>query len=145
MGMDDLKALKAKLDRTEQLTGNSGAIPNAPKQMLLDTTEESKLEANKDKRLRWVRLGEADKGQQRVLEGYERVPEADGGRRVGNLTLFRTSMENYERRVADVNRRSKERLKAHESEVEQMAEAVARTLRDKHGIRVDAEHILIRG
>lgn len=141
MGIDELKA---RLDRQEQLTGSSGAIPLTPKGMLLNTDVEQAMDANKDKRLRWVNVGSAEKAQQRVMEGYERVPDSEGGRRVGNLALFRTAMANYERRVQVVNKRTKERLTAHESEVERMAEDVARVLRDKHGIKVDAERILYR-
>lgn len=141
MGIEDLKA---RLDRQEQLTGNSGAIPLTPKGMLLDTSVEQAMDANKEKRLRWVNVGSAEKAQQRVMEGYERVPDSEGGRRVGNLALFRTAMANYDRRVQVVNKRTKDRLTAHESEVERMAEDVARVLRDKHGIKIDAERILYR-
>jgi hypothetical protein len=77
------------------------------------------------------------------MEGYERVPLAEGGRQVGNLAPFALPKEKYQERVAEITRKNKERLESHKTEVERIAEGVARELRDKHGISVNAGRILI--
>lgn len=136
-----LDEMKADLDRLERTTGSSGAIPLTPKAQLLDATDVQSQHA--DKRLRWVNTQNAEKAQLRQAQGYERVPVAEGGRQVGNLALFALSKDEYNRRVADVERRNKERLSAHKTDVEKIAEGVARELRDRHGISVKAENILI--
>lgn len=132
--------MQASLDRLERTTGSSGAVPLTPKAQLLDARE---VESNhKDKRLRWVNVQNAEKAQLRQAQGYERVPVAEGGRQVGNLALFALPREEFVRREAAVERQNKDRLSAHKSEVERMAESVARELRDRHGISVSTEKIL---
>ena len=130
-----IKEMQADLDRQERTTGQSGAVPNASKQQLLDATDI--VDARPNERVRWVNVGNPEKAQLRQSQGYERIPLAEGGRQVGNLALFSTSRENYERRVDEVNRVSKERLSAHKKDVEKVAEAVVRELRDRHGINVE--------
>lgn len=131
-----------KLESVERTTGSSGAVPLTPKAKLLDAAEAESMHPGK--RLRWVNVQNVEKTQLRQSEGYERLPVAEGGRQVGNLALFALPRQEYDRRVADVARRNNERLSAHKNEVENMAESVARALRDNHGIRVDAERIIIR-
>lgn len=143
---DKRAALTAQMDalnRAEAKTGGSGAIPNAPKQKLLDASDvQTKYP---DKRLRWISVANADKVEVRQAQGYVRVPVAEGGRQVGNMALFALPRDEYERRVAEIRRVSKERLKAHETEVERMAEQVAKVLRDEHGLKVDARDIILKG
>jgi len=138
----ELNRMTQAADRIERTTGSSGAVPLAPKGMLLDASDVSKT--MEDKRLRWVNVNSVEKAQGRTAQGYERIPAAEGGRQVGNLALFSLSREAYEQRVAAVAKLGEERLNAHKAEVEQMADAVARELRDRHGIQVNAERIIIR-
>lgn len=128
-----IEEMQAKLDREERKNGSSGAIPLATKQTLLDGSDVAKKMP--DKRLRWVNVSIAEKVQLRQNQGYTRVPASEGGRQVGNLALFELPRDVYEERVKELQKRHQERLVAHKGEVEAEAEAVARVLRDKYGIR----------
>ena len=136
------KEITQKMEQIERTTGSSGAIPFEPKRTLLDATSLEK--DNSDKRFRWVNVNNNERAQARQAQGYTRVPVAEGGRQVGNLALFSLPREAYRQRVAAIEQLGKDRLNAHKAEVEQMADAVARELRDRHGIHVDAERIIIR-
>lgn len=125
--------VKKTLDSIERKEGRSGAVPNTPKAMLLDASSVQVKQANY--RLRWVSVADAAKVSGRVAEGYERVPDSDGGRQMGNLALFRIPREQYERKVQAIKEMNERRLDAHRAEVSQVAENVERVLRDKHGIR----------
>lgn len=138
----ELKEMSDKLARLEKTSGGSGAVPFTPKQALLDPGDV--VTQNPDKRFRWVNVNNAEKAQQRTAQGYERVGHAEGGRQVGNLALFAIPRQVYEQRVAAIKEMNERRLSAHKTEVEQMAVSVARELRDRHGIKVDAERILIQ-
>ncbi len=137
-----VKELMQDLDRQERTSGPSGAISNQPKQQMLDASDVQKK--HPDKRIRWVNTGNPEKAQSRQAQGYERIPAAEGGRQVGNLALFGLKKSEYERRVKAQEKMNKDRLSAHKVEAERQAESIARELRDKHGISVDAERILIR-
>lgn len=129
------------LDQLERTTGPSGAVPNTPKASLLSIGDLA--ERNPDKHFRWVNVGNKEKAELRRHGGYDRVPTAEGGKQVGNLALFAMDRREYERRVAHLRKTNQQRLNAHKAEVEQLAENIARELRDRHGISVDAERILI--
>jgi hypothetical protein len=138
----DMKAFEQNLAQQERTTGSSGLIPLAPKQQLLDARQIEK--DNPDKRFRWVNVHNSERAQLRQAQGYERVPVAEGGRQVGNLALFAVPRQKYDERVAQLEKTNKERLTAHQTEVERIADGVAKELRDRHGIKVDAERIMIR-
>lgn len=125
--------IKKQLDVAERKTGFSGAVPNTPKAALLraDGAQE-KLSGH---RLRWVNIADAAKVSGRIAEGYERVSEADGGRQMGNLALFKVPNEVYDRKVRAIEEENARRLNSHRTEVANVAESIERTLRDKHGIR----------
>lgn len=118
---------------------HSGAASNATATTMLDKAEAESL--NPGKRLRWVNVRNAEKAQLRQASGYERVPESEGGRQVGNLALFRLPGAEYDRRVAKIAKLGKDRLEVHNKQAEQFAEKVARELRDKHNIDVNPEQI----
>lgn len=133
--------MQKKLEQQERTSGPPGAMPMATKQSLLDASDVAKK--HPDKHLRWVNVGVPEKAQSRQREGYERVPAAEGGKQVGNLALFACTKERHEQHVeADRQLRSR-RLDAHNVEVEKTAESVAKVLRDKHGIRINAERLMI--
>lgn len=137
----ELDQMISKADRLERTTGRSGAIPMTPKADLLNTDEIQ--EAHPDKHFRFVNVSDDQKVQSRAAQGYKRVPSAEGGKVLGkNLALFAQDKAIHEERVAAVKQLNKERLESHRSEVEQVVEAVARELRDRHGIQVDAKRLM---
>jgi hypothetical protein len=138
-----LKAQMAELDRVERTTGRTGAVPNTSKQRMLDYGKEQAQHPNK--RLRWLTLANKDKMESRKANGYEVLPVAEGGRQVGNLVLGAISREEYERRVADMEKRDRELLSVHNRDIDAEAEAVAKFLRDKIGVDIRAEDIIIKG
>lgn len=138
-----LKELQESLDRQERKTGPSGAVPLTPKQALLDASDLA--DAHPDRHYRWLNTGNAEVIRLRRQEGYERVPESEGGRQVGGLGLFVQSAERHRERTEAEARLHKERLSQHNREVESAAETVARHLRDKHGLNIKAEDILVKG
>jgi len=141
MSVSDLKKQKESLARQEKTTGNSGAVPNTPKQMLLDGTDIQ--EKNPEHHVRWVNIKDPQKAAGRQAEGYERVPMSEGGRQLGDeLAAFRIPTQGYEARLARQEKLNEHRLSSHKVEAERMAEGIARELRDRHGIHVSAERIL---
>lgn len=140
---DPLKEEMSRLERIEKTSGRSGAVPNTPKGHLLDLTEVQRKHPGK--RVRFVNVANKEKAQKRTeVDGYERVPESEGGKQVGNLVTMAIPRPVYEERVAKIAKMNKERMVAHNKEVERMAEGVARELRDRHGIQVDAERLVIK-
>lgn len=137
----NIKEQMAALERLEKKTGPSGAMPRATKAMLLDATEA--VAKNPDSRVRWVNVMNTEKAQLRVLSGYKRLTEEQGGRQVGNLVLFAIPREVYESRVAELKKLHQDRLKSHRTEMEQAAENLAKYMRDNHGISVDVSRLLI--
>jgi hypothetical protein len=83
--------------------------------------------------------------ESRKANGYEVLPVSEGGRQAGNLVLGAISREEYERRVADMERRDRELLSVHNREIDAEAEAAAKFLRDRFGMDVRAEDIIIKG
>lgn len=140
---DKLEAQIKELELMERKGGRSGAVPRDPKQLLLDATAVQDRPENKDRHIRWINVGNSEKAEVRKHDGYQILSEKDGGRRVGNLALAYLPRKEYERRVAVVKRANKDRLEAHNREMEEQAEAVARLLRDK-GLEVDAGDILVK-
>jgi hypothetical protein len=141
-----LKALKEKLDRTERTTGRSGAIESTPKQKMFDIS--GIKEKNPNKHYRYVNTSDAAKAQLRVEQGYVAVPEEEcreAGVRpsVGEGRLMELPRERAEERREEIREMGERRLKASRTEVRQAAEAVARELRDKHGIDLPLERLLV--
>lgn len=134
--------LAKKLGRQEQ-TEIPGADLLTPKQRLLDASEVQKQ--NPDLRVRWVSLKNPEKMQSRQAEGYTVIGSDKGGRRLGdNLVLMGIPKEKHEARIkreAELNRR---RMTQHKDEMSAIVEAVARELRDRHGINVNPNRILVQ-
>lgn len=141
---DKLEQQIKDLALREGKEGRAGAVPRDPKQLLLDARDVSAMPVNKDRRIRWINVGSAERAEVRKHDGYQILAEKEGGRRVGNLALAYLPKKEYERRVAVVKRANKERLDAHKREMEQMAESVAKTLRDQHGLEIDAADIIVQ-
>lgn len=130
-----------KLDTAEAKV-EVGLPSLTPKQKLLDAQDVQKKFPGK--RVRWVSATFAEKMTARKLSGYEAVPEKDGGRRVGNLVLMFCPVETYNERVRSIRKLNEERLQQHNREMEMMAESQARFLRDKMGITVTPERLLVK-
>ena len=135
------KELKAELDRRERKEGSSGAVSNTPKGQLFDANDVVAKKPNKH--LRWVNLKNPDKVPVRVAEGYRRIPEGDDGRRIGDeYALFETTKEQYHVRLEAKEEKDRQRLNAYKNEFEAVVEAVARELRDKHGIQISSKQLM---
>lgn len=141
-GADALKEIQRKLESQAKKTGIGGAMPRATKQKLLDASDVQAR--HPDKRIRWVNTINAEKMAGRQADGYVLLTEAEGQRRRGNLALAMIDRAVYDERVAEVERMNRERLKAHEAEVSQVIEAVAREMRDRYGLKVDLERLIVR-
>lgn len=120
----------------------SGAPSLTPKEIILDLSD---LQAkHPDKVVRWVNIKAPGVADRRRLDGYIRLPESEGGREIGGeVAVFVTSKRLHEHRVAELNKATEARLRAHRTEVENTAEAIAKELRDKYGISINAERILV--
>jgi len=136
----ELDNMITKADRLERTTGSSGLVPLTPKADILNASDVQ--ENHPDKHLRFVNVSDDQKVQMRQSQGYERLPSADGGKQVGHLALFAQDREIHEKRVEAIKQQNKARLDAHRTEVEQVAEAVARELQDRHGIQIDAKRLM---
>ena len=142
MANTELKAQIEKLKTEEAKTGNSGAIPRTPKQMMMDVSDLTAKDPNHH--YRWVSTAEG-KMQSRVVEGYERVSESDGGRSLGaNLVLMRIPRDRAEARSHRQRATTDRRLDSHNTEMMRLAEGVSKELRDRHGIKVPAERLLVK-
>jgi hypothetical protein len=115
----------------------SGARSNATATMMLDKSEAEAL--NPGSRVRWVSLKNATKATARQASGYTRLSVEEGGRQVGDLVLMKLPAAEHARRVEQIKKLTQERVNAHNREAENMAENLARELRDRHGIDVKPE------
>lgn len=113
-----------------------------PKGMLLDASTQAN--ADPDHRYRYINVKQADNALRRKAQGYEIVPEGQGGHRLGDeMALAKTPIANYKKRVDDGGKLGKQRLEAHKSEVQQAVLSVVRELRDNHGISVDEKRLFV--
>lgn len=136
------RRLREQLAQLERTTGPSGAIPLTPKQQMLDASEvQAKMPG---RRIRWCNVNNPDKMAARKAQGYERIPDVEGGRQVGNLALFALPRPIYEERVAANAAENKRRLSAHKTDMERIADGLARELHDRHGIDVSPERLLYK-
>lgn len=132
---EELKELQEKLERQERTTGMGGAVSRTPKEALLEAPEAQAK--NPDKHLRWVNTKDPQKAESRLNEGYVKLSEEEGGRNIGSeLALMAIPRQKYEEKVQAQQERTQQMLVAHRADVERAAEAVARELRDRHGMRV---------
>lgn len=144
VGVEKSASAVEVLDRLKRQEDKSmpGASVLTPKQSLLDASDCQKQ--NPDLRVRWVSVKNADKALARRMEGYEIIPEAKGGKRLGDdLVLMGISRSKYESRIKEQERLNKARLTQHKSEMTALAESLARQLRDRHGIDIDVDRLLV--
>lgn len=138
MSLDDLKK---KLEQVEATTV-PGAPTLTPKQQMLDASDVEKR--HPDKVIRWVNIRDPQKAASRQVEGYVRLSEAEGGRHLGNdLALMAIPRRQHEAKVAAIAKLNDDRLNAHRREMESVAESVAKQMRDRYGVSIDASRILV--
>ncbi len=140
-----LKNLTDKLNRQEGQK-RSGARSRTPKGRMLDARAiEEKDPAHY---YRYENTDDPGKMQVKMDEGFESVPEKEceeaGVRaQVGELRLIRQPMEDHEEDVRASKELNKRRLEAHKTEVRQAAESVQKELRDKYGMDVPLNRLLV--
>ena len=140
--MSAAKDIADRLKRAEEKTV-VGANVLTPKQALLNA--DSAKERHPDKHLRWVSLRDPMKVQAREAAGYKVLSTEEGGRRLSDgLILMGCSKEVYEARVKQIEDLNEQRLNHHRNEMAAAVEGVVRVLRDKHGINVDLNRILVQ-
>lgn len=137
MGMADLQALR----RTEEKEV-PGLQVRTPRARLLDASDVQKK--HPDLHLRWVNIKDPEKVEARKEEGYKRLTTEEGGRQIGDaLALFGIPKEVAQAKVHNFRRQDRIKLDAHRKAMQEAAEAGVRELRDKGGIQVDTEKVLI--
>ena len=132
--LDNAKALEDKLV--------PGARTRTPRARMLEAPEA--VAKNPDKVLRWGNMRDPEKMETHKMDGYARLTSEEGGKQLGNeLVLLGIPKKLAEERVAEQKQRTAELMQAHTRTMEGVAESVARQLRDRHGISVDASRILV--
>lgn len=144
---ETVKDQQKKLDAVEAKTV-PGAPSRKPKEAMLDASALEKK--NPDTYYRYGSVANRDKMEERVASGeYEIVGESEAREagvraRLGDrMALIKTPKAHHDEKMADAKKEHERRLEQHKTEMRQVAEGVARELRDKHGIDVDAERILV--
>ena len=141
-----IRQLASALERAEKTTGRSGAVPRQPKQRMYNI--DKLKEANPDKHYRFVNVGDEEKAQARIDDGYKAVSEDEAEKHGARTEIGNTRLMELPREKADARRRelaelTNSRLKAHERDVREVIEGVAKELRDKHGLRIPVERLLV--
>lgn len=141
-----LRQLAKALDNTERKTGRSGAVPRMPKQRMYNI--DKLKEANPDKHYRYVNVQDDEKAQARIDDGYVAVSDAEAEKHgvraeIGSTRLMELPREQAEARRRELAEITNSRLKAHERDVREAVEGVARELRDKHGLNIPIERLLV--
>lgn len=138
---ESMRNLQKALDHLEA-QHLSGTPDLTPKEVLLDLSDLQ--QKHPEMHFRFVNIKAPGKADRRRLDGYIRLPESEGGREVGGeVAVFVTSKKIFDMRVQRVKDLNKARLQAHRAEVEGAVEAIARELRDKYGLKIDAARILV--
>jgi hypothetical protein len=134
---------RERLNRLEQTTV-PGAETLVSKSILLDPREAREHPANKGFKLRWVNTSLPEKIQSRKLEGYEVVPDAEGGKRLGTeYVLMRIPESKANAKKAALREKGRVWLAAHKNEMERTADEVAKILQSKYGFGEKEAKILI--
>lgn len=137
MGLDELKALREKEEREIP-----GLQIRTPRQRILDAREVQAK--HPDKHVRWVNIKDPEKAETRKEEGYKRLTSEEGGRQIGDqAALFAIPKEQADAKKRDIQIENQARLDAHKASMRRAAEEGARALRDKAGLNVSADRLLI--
>lgn len=137
MAIEDLKALREKENRTIP-----GLQIRTPRQRLLDAREVQAK--HPDKHIRWVNIKDPEKAEARKESGYTRLTSEEGGKQLGDqMALFSIPKEQADQVRKDIADENQARLDAHKAAMRRAAEEGSRALRDKAGLNVSADRLLI--
>lgn len=137
MSIEDLKALKEKEGREVP-----GLQMRTPRQRVLDAREVQAK--HPDKRVRWVNIKDPEKAEARKEEGYKRLTSEEGGRQIGDQSaLFAIPEAEARAKDHEIKQENLARMNAHKAAMQRAAEEGARALRNKAGLNVSAERLLI--
>lgn len=138
----DLEAQIAELQRQENREV-PGAPVLTPKGDMLRIPDELRA-ANPESHFRFIATKDPNKVAQRKAEGYQILSESEGGRRLGDgLALAKLPKERAAAREAAQQELNRARLAESKRDVERVAEAVARELRDRHGLNIPVKRLLV--
>ena len=141
MGMDELRAQQAQLNRIEEKEV-PGVRVRTPRARMLDARDVQKN--HPDKHVRWVSIREDEKAEARKEEGYQRLTSEEGGKQIGKeLALFAIPKDKAVERITEQKDRNAMLLDAHKHEMRREVESAARYLRDSKGFSVDPDKVLI--
>lgn len=145
---DVKSALKNLTDKLNKQEGQkrSGARSRMPKGRMLDARAIE--EKDPEHYYRYENTDDPGKMQVQIDSGFETVPEKEcdeaGVRaQVGELRLIRQPMEDHQEDVQRAKELNKRRLEAHKTEVLQAAESVQKELRDRYGMDVPLNRLLV--
>lgn len=139
----EARQAKEGLEREEAKT-----VPGAPtlmsKSILLDPKKAKAHPANRAMHLRWVNRSAPEKVESRKLEGYEVVPESEGGQTLGSeYVLMRLPADKAEAKRRALREKGRVWLAAHKSQMEKTAAEVAKILQDQYGFTSAEADILV--
>lgn len=144
--MDKIIAAREERERLARLEAKTqpGAETLVSKGILLDPREAKAHPANKGFKLRWVNTTLAEKVQARMLEGYEKVPAAEGGKTLGNeYVLMRIPEEKADAKRRALKEKGRVWLAAHKNDMQRQAAEVAKILQEQYGFGAKEAQILI--
>lgn len=143
---DQIKELQQRL-REKEAKDVSGAASLTPKQVMLDQREIAEL--NPDYHYRLVNTTDPNKAKIRRRQGYvpvsdEEATAAGVDNAIGTeLRMMKIPREKHDKRVREIDELHKNRLAAHKTEVQSAAESIVRELKDKHGLDVPLDRLLV--
>lgn len=142
------KMIEARKAKEELIRQEDKQEPGAPSLMgkgeLLNPRDAKAHAANKGMHLRWVNTSVPEKVQTRKLEGYEVVPDSEGGRRLGTeYVLMRIPEEKAEAKRKMLKERGRVWLAAHKNDMQKTAAEVAKILRDQYGFTSSEANLLV--
>lgn len=143
MGMKEVEAQRAAdRDRLDRVGTDHATRIIGPKGRMLDAREIEKQDPSHH--YRFVNVKDPQKAEGRLEEGFRMVPESEGGRNLGgSLALMKIPREKYEARKDQERTLAKDRLSSHKNEMRALAEGISRELRDRHGVKMDPERLLV--
>lgn len=138
----DIALMRAQRDELErhEATRVSGAPILMPRSRLLDASYAK--DKNPDFNYRWVNITDGGRVGARRADGWERVPEDEGGMQLGEeMALFRIPKEQHARLRSGLRARQEASFSEPKKQFEASLDDVARMLREKHGIRLSDRQI----
>lgn len=124
-----------QLRALERLEGKfeGGAASLSPKEQLLNSEEAKKQ--NPDSNVRWLSLRNKEKLDVRMEEGYEKIPESEGGRQLGDsMALFRIPRQLSDARIKRQEAATRARAGSVREVYSELGARMAHKLKKEHGL-----------